>query len=200
MNKRDSRDWTLGLASIRDMRTKLAWEVRQVLEASNRPAPMGENFREGDDQAMLFAAANAFVTAWHLMDWLAFHAERDGLWVRLSEIAGVPIADKRDLKAWLITVPEIRTCLAICVATKHVGLSDRALDDISLRIPVMFDFYFAGEGDEQRFASLRTATVVTEIDGYRQTTTVIGLLADLERWWDWLISKLDLPDYPANLG
>ncbi|CAD1792740.1 hypothetical protein AE929_09550 [Xanthomonas arboricola] len=194
--KRDSRDWTLGLASFWDMRAKLAWEVRQVESLAGRPVPIGPEYEDGAEQALLFAAANAFATAWHLMEWLAFHAEKDALWSRFERLAGRPINNKNELKSWVLEVPEMRHCCAICVATKHVSLSDPELRGLNLSIPIFFDFFVSNHGGHFRHSVQRTAHVVSEADGFRGTVTVVGLLADIQRWWDWLVAEVQLPAYP----
>ncbi|WP_368865658.1 hypothetical protein [Stenotrophomonas maltophilia] len=194
--KRDVRGWTLGLASIWDMRAKLAWEVRSFRHLARNPVATGPDFRTGDDQGMLFAAANAFSTAWHLTDWLAFHADADDLWGAISKVAGRPVADRKKLKEWILTIDPMRLCFAICVATKHVGVSDPALRDMNLEVPVFFDFHVPKSVAAGPVYAVRNVYLTTESGGVNFTQTVANALGDLELWWDWFLHEAAVPQYP----
>jgi len=144
---------------------------------------------------MLFAAANAFSTAWHLTDWLAFHADADDLWSSISRVAGRPVVDRKKLKDWVLTCDPMRLCFAICVATKHVSVSDPALQDLSLEIPVFFDFLLPKGLSDGPVHAVRNVHLKTESDGFNSTQTVANALGDLELWWDWLLAEAGIPQY-----
>ena len=63
---------TFGLVNCRDLLGKLEWEIRTLRLATN-----------SDVESLIYGAFNAFVTAWHLGDWVwenMTEEERKALW------------------------------------------------------------------------------------------------------------------------
>jgi len=195
VDMRNVGGWTLGLASIWDMRAKLSWEVRLFQEQARNPGIAGPNRRAGDDQATLFTAMNAFLTGWHMLDWLTFHAKNDDLWASISAAAGCQITDWTTLKTWVLTHDQMRICLAICVATKHVSVNDKELKDLNFDVPVHFDFFTPKSLADGPMYVVRGVLLRTEKGGIHMTQTVANALADVENWWDWLLKEAQVPEY-----
>lgn len=184
------RGWTLGLKSIWDMRAKLAWEAEIVRGlGQDRPGAIrtGSTY---EPRAFLFASANAIATAWHMVEWLHYHLERDGLVANASAAVGADLSSAEKVQKWVCLNDAMRTCGAICLAGKHLELNHKRLAGLDLEVPVFFNFYVEPGSSP---SILMTSTAEISTDGGAYTQTLLSVLRDAEIFWDHTLSATGIP-------
>ncbi|WP_119007762.1 hypothetical protein [Stenotrophomonas sp. AG209] len=184
------RGWTLGLKSIWDMRAKLAWEATIVRDQDrDRPGVLKTGPRH-EPRAFLFASANAIATAWHMVEWLHYQLEKDGLVASASAAVGADLSTVDKVQKWVCLNDAMRTCGAICLAGKHLNLKNKGFAGLDLDVPVFFNFYVEPGSSP---SILMTSTAEISTDGGTYTQTLLNVLRDAEIFWDHTLSVTGIP-------
>lgn len=186
----DASDRTLGLISIWQVLRKLFWEIELIkatpdtLRVGTKPVDVLQV-----QDARLYATINAASTALALVDWL-YHTVRvdQGLVKNLHEaIGGFAMDSEKELLAHLRnTNSSINACHQICNANKHFHL--RSPDK---GFKVMVGEIVMAHADGATDVSQITHIMQNRGDP-RAATSVLDMLEDVARWWDSLLTRVQV--------
>jgi hypothetical protein len=189
---RDVRDRTAGMMSIWAMKSKLEWEIRGF-EAEMAKQPLRVHQEQKDElYAPAYFAANACATAWHMVDWLAFHLDRSNAWDRAIEYFRYEdLKDFNSLVKMMRHISEMNACHQVVTAWKHVSLTRKNSVTEGFSTSVVFDIHH-NERDDTFWLSIDVQ--VTLADEGDRRLPIAEVLRSVNHFWEAALFHLELPN------
>lgn len=186
--KQNAHHMALGMYSSWDALRKLEWEISVYKSVMDSKGPASDALSL-DIRKPMYAAINASITGWHLVEWLWYEIE--GMpkckacfleMLKLPENSGLS-----QVKGEIRRIPEFDAAHQIAHASKHSHLEKIT---IGFSTPVFINFW---ERDDE--ASLnQTAHIRLEHDGVISEQTIYSFLNTLHRWWKHMLVTLEVPE------
>lgn len=186
--KKNAQHMALGMSGSWDMLRKLEWEIdiyKSVMDAK---------FMPGDELARsirkpMYAAINASITAFHLVDWIWYdldqlHESKLAFLeiLKLPANSGLPQVINEIRK-----IPELDAVHQIANASKHSYL-ERMTEGFST--PVFIDFW---EKDAELFIN-QSGRIRLESEGRISEQTIYSLLNKTHDFWAHILIEIELPE------